>query len=140
MKNFKMIFFSLVIFLFNYSCNESKTANEIADKFNDNGKFLDSITTVFKCEKITLEKWEATGVTDSTFSISIINAKILPQTTNVDSNVIFFTSLSKSISKVLKDNIKYNSYQIVYVITDTAFGQIQQLNKTSMIVSKDEIR
>ena len=88
---------------------------------------------IFKCKKITLDKWEATGVTDSTFSISIINAKIIPQTSNIDSSVILFKSLGKSISKSLKDNNRYNSFQIVFVVTDTAFGQIQQLNKAKTI-------
>ncbi len=79
-------------------------------------------------------------MTDSTFSISIINAKIIPQTSNIDSSVILFKSLGKSISKSLKDNNRYNSFQIVFVVTVTTFGQIQQLNKASMTVSKDEIR
>ena len=141
MKNIKTAILSTIFFFIMSGCFQkaSQIQNTVNNSFNDNGQLLDSISKVFKSEKITLDKWEATDVTDSTFSISIINAKIIPNNSNVDSSVAFYKGLAKSIKKVVKNEKKYNSYQIVFVVTDTVYGQVHQLHKTGMTVSNQEI-
>jgi hypothetical protein len=141
MKNIKTVIFSTAFFLSTTGCfeKENHMQNTVKSNFNDNGQLLDSISKVFKNEKITLDKWEATDVTDSTFSISIINAKLIPSSSNVDSSLAFYKGLAKSIKKVVKSGKKYNSYQIVFVVTDTVYGQVNQIHKTGMTVSNKEI-
>lgn len=141
MKNLQPIILIAIIFSM-ISCNQKqhKKQDSIKDKFVDNGRLLDSISAVFNCEEITLDKWEGTDVTDSTFSISIINAKKIPSTINVDSSVSIFKKLAKSIKQASKYQTRYNSYQIIFAVTDTIYGRVNQIRKSGMTVSNDLLK
>lgn len=109
---------SLAIFFVGCSTSESRKIN----LFKNNGKAIDSLKTAYKANSIKFDKWEASGVTDSTFSICLVDAKKLPDH-DMDAAMKQFQSIAKSMKYALKDNTKYNSYQIVFVETHEGFGE-----------------
>lgn len=108
-----ILFFSTIFFS---GCSSKKT-----NLFKDSGNSLDSLKNAYRAENITFDKWESTGVTDSTFSICFIDAKKVP--IELETSIKEFTSIGKSVKYALKDATKYNSYQIVFVETHEGFGQ-----------------
>lgn len=141
MKHFQVIILITLIFsLMNCSQKQDKGQDRIKENFADNDHLLDSISKVFNSEKITLDKWEEESVTDSTFSLTIINAKQVPNRSNIDSSVTLFKALAKAAQQALKNGAKYNSYQIVFVKTDTINGQVNKLHESGMTIKNNEIR
>ncbi|MEL4419827.1 hypothetical protein, partial [Shewanella algae] len=61
-------------------------------------------------------------------------------TINVDSSVSIFKKLAKSIKQASKYQTRYNSYQIIFAVTDTIYGRVNQIRKSGMTVSNDLLK
>ena len=116
MRYSRLLFFSIPFFLL-YACSFSNHDSQVANKFINAGPFVDSLTAAFQCGKITLDRWDGTDVSDSTFSICFINAKKIPSG-DVDQTVASLKDIVRTVQNNLKDPKKYNSYQIVFVKAD----------------------
>jgi len=114
--------------IFFSACSSKETS-----LFKDSGHSIDSLKNAYQAKNITFDKWEATGVTDSTFSICFIDAKKVPL--EFETSMKEFISIGKSTKYALKDISKYNSYQIVFVETHEGFGESHRAGTT--LRSKD---
>ena len=141
MNKFRLTLTSLTIAIFvSCSTKSTKPIQDIVDKFNDNGQTADSLRNAYQCENITLDKWEATGVTDSTFSLCLINAKRLPNV-DPDTQVKTFKDMARSIKAKLKNPDHYNSIQIVFVESkdvNKVVGPVQS-HKLGGVLSYNEL-
>jgi hypothetical protein len=134
MKNIKKLLSILALCVFVNACSSAgqKTKPDIFKEFADNGRTADSLRKAFQCESITLDKWESSEVTDSTFSFCLINAKTVPTMEMAIENDML-KEIAKSLKKAVKNPTKYNSYQIVFVKSDKNFAggtQSHQLGGT----------
>ena len=119
---------SLICLIMLYACCSSPEKDKL-DLFKDNGRSIDSLKTKYQAQKIKFDRWEATGVTDSTFSICLVNAKILPDL-ETESSLNEFKSIARTVKYALEDSTKYNSYQIVFVETHEGFGESHRSGTT----------
>jgi hypothetical protein len=128
-----LVIFTLCIFVKACSSAGQKTKPDVYKEFADNGRTVDSLQKAFQCESITLDKWEASDVSDSTFSFCFINAETV---STWDNDRI--KEIAKSLKKALLNPTKYNSYQIVFVKSHKNFiGGTQGHQFGGTISSKD---
>lgn len=140
MRYTKLYFATFLALIFICACtpiskNDATPANTT---FMDNNHRFDSLKKAFKCDTITLEKWSASDVTDSTFSISFINAKLLPNEDMIE-QISLFKEIARSVKASLNNSKKYNSYQIVFVKSDTINNLPNQVHQFGTVVPEMEL-
>jgi len=132
MKNLINLLTLLSLIIFSVGCNSADNTKE--KSFISNGQAIDSLKIAYQAESIKFDKWEATGVTDSTFSICLVDAKRIPDQ-DLEKEMDQFKSIARTVKYSLKDHTKYNSYQIVFVETHEGFGESHRAGTT--VRSKD---
>lgn len=142
MKTKLLLFGSFMVILCctTFKAQSQDLQSEVKKYFRDGGYTIDSLKSVLLCDSISFEKWdeENAGITDSTFSINLINSKKLPPT-DLKLLIPIFKELRQSIKSSLKNPEKYNSYQIVFLKVENVpgFGRIESPDR-QMVVREGE--
>jgi hypothetical protein len=121
------------------SSSTDKLRPDVVNAFADDGRAADSLKTAYQCETVTLDKWEETDLTDSTFSFCFINSRIVPTTEMVLKNDIL-KEIARSVKKSLKAPNRFNSIQIVFVTSRKMFwfgGETQSQSMGGVIPGID---
>lgn len=141
MRHLTKISFMITSFLTLASCggtdnNTTKNAEKpsMSFQFMDNGKAMDSLKNVYNVEMVEYENWEDDDASDSSFTVSFINSKKLPQG-DVDANVNEFNTIAASIRNSLVKPDQYKSYYIIFVERDTVNGIIHSNHRAGMDVA-----
>jgi hypothetical protein len=108
--------------------------DSVPSEFKDNGKAIDSLKNVYHFESVEYENWEHDDATDSSFTVSFVNSKKIPNG-NPDSTANEFKTIAASIRNSLANASQYKSYYIIFVGRDTVNGITHSYHKSGMDVN-----
>jgi hypothetical protein len=130
----RLVFVSTIFFMSGCTSNQNIDQAKVVENFSDKGYLLDSLKDVYRFEAISFDKVKDVNVTDSTFSIDFVNAKILPRHSdnNIDNKQL--NDIVIALKRTLKNAERYNSYQIIFIKSDKSFGLSFKTNQIVHIV------
>lgn len=143
MKQIFYLFIFSTISLFYFSCASNNTKskiNALEPEFVDNGKTIDSLIKLYKCESIEYENWDENDALDSCLTVCLINSKILPSNNNPEESSNQLKGIALSIKKALVVPQIYNSYYIIFVKKEKVFGSELKIHSDGMKIPNTELQ